>query len=98
MKFSLEYNLPIGRSCTQGLVWLVLIMSMKGPKKLGPSYKALCHLAFRFCVIQLDLFDKVSLHCPDTNGEFATTACCYNTGPISRYLLKSMKQAKWLGK
>ena len=30
-------------------------------------------------------FNKVSLHCPDTNGDFDTLACCYNTGPISRY-------------
>merc|ERR1719357_96166 len=26
---------------------------------------------------------EVSLHCPDTNGDFDTLACCYNTGPIS---------------
>jgi len=26
---------------------------------------------------------QVSLHCPDTDGNFETTACCYNTGPIS---------------
>ena len=30
-------------------------------------------------------FNKVSLHCPDTKGDFDTLACCYNTGPISRY-------------
>ena len=30
-------------------------------------------------------FNKVSLHCPDTKGDFDTIACCYNTGPISRY-------------
>jgi len=26
---------------------------------------------------------EVSLHCPDTKGDFDTIACCYNTGPIS---------------